>query len=113
VLARATLIDEVCAGNVVGIGGLSAHVLKSATLSSTVWECRCSSSGQLVVPDSARWFFGFQDAAPALAALFMPAAPILRVAVEPSRIGDMPKLVWLCLPISEPLRAAHPITNHA
>eukprot|EP00123_Amoebidium_parasiticum_P003237 comp14528_c0_seq1/m.10737 comp14528_c0_seq1/g.10737 ORF comp14528_c0_seq1/g.10737 comp14528_c0_seq1/m.10737 type:complete len:1107 (-) comp14528_c0_seq1:147-3467(-) len=61
-------IDSIGAGNIVGIGGLAGCVLKSATLCTT-------------------------DAAPALLSLHMEAAPIVRVALEPERVQDLPKLV--------------------
>jgi ribosome assembly protein 1 len=62
------LVDEVAAGNVLGIGGLEEHVLKSATLSSTV-SC------------------------PAFTELQQAAEPILRVAVEPKQLQQMAQLV--------------------
>ncbi|KAJ3196953.1 Cytoplasmic GTPase/eEF2-like protein (ribosomal biogenesis) [Irineochytrium annulatum] len=58
---------EVPAGNVFGIAGIEGHVLKTATLSSTV---DCPSFGGL-----------------------KKEAPILRVAVEPENPSDMSKLV--------------------
>ncbi|XP_013413557.1 elongation factor-like GTPase 1 isoform X1 [Lingula anatina] len=61
-------LDEVPAGNVLGIGGLEEHVLKSGTLSSTV-------------------------ACPAFTAMYFEAAPIVKVALEPVHPADMPKLV--------------------
>ena len=60
-------LDSVPAGNVLGIGGLESHVLKSATISSTV-------------------------ACPPFTALPIEARPIVRVAVEPVHPGDMPAL---------------------
>ena len=60
-------LDSVPAGNVLGIGGLDSHVLKSATISSTV-TC------------------------PPFTALPMEARPIVRVAVEPVHPADMPSL---------------------
>ncbi|XP_033634554.1 elongation factor-like GTPase 1 [Asterias rubens] len=62
------LMDSVPAGNVLGIGGLEGHVLKSATVSSTV-------------------------ACPAFTTMTFDAAPIVRVAVEPKHLADMPALV--------------------
>lgn len=61
-------LDCVPAGNVLGIGGLEEHVLKSATVSSTV-------------------------ACPAFTDMYFDASPILRVAVEPASPGDMSRLV--------------------
>lgn len=61
-------LDSVPAGNVVGIGGLEDHVLKSATLASTV-------------------------ACPAFTELTQASVPIVRVAVEPAHPQDMPALV--------------------
>lgn len=61
-------VDEVAAGNVLGIGGLEEHVLKSATLSSTI-------------------------ACPAFTELQQAAEPILRVAVEPKQLQQMAQLV--------------------
>ncbi|KAK3097670.1 hypothetical protein FSP39_011945 [Pinctada imbricata] len=60
-------MDAVPAGNLLGIGGLEDHVLKSATLSSTL---ACTP---------------FCD-------LYFDAAPIVRVALEPKHAGDMQKL---------------------
>ena len=51
-------MDEVPSGNIIALGGLESLVLKSATLSSTVY---CPS---------------FTD-------MFMQTTPILRVAIEP------------------------------
>ncbi|XP_075235749.1 elongation factor-like GTPase 1 [Lycorma delicatula] len=62
------LLEEVPAGNVVGIGGLEEHVLKSATLSSDI-------------------------ACPPFSELQLMAVPILRVAIEPARPTDIPALV--------------------
>lgn len=61
-------LDDVPAGNVLGIGGLEEHVLKSCTLSSTV-------------------------ACPSFTELQLMATPILRVAVMPKHATDMPALV--------------------
>ncbi|XP_026287014.1 elongation factor-like GTPase 1 isoform X1 [Frankliniella occidentalis] len=61
-------LQEVPAGNVLGIGGLEEHVLKSCTLSSTV-------------------------ACPSFTELQLMATPILRVAVMPKHAADMPALV--------------------
>lgn len=62
-------INEVPAGNILGIGGLlEQHVAKYATLSSSVM-------------------------CPAFTDLTSPVAPILRVALEPKNLKDMPKLI--------------------
>eukprot|EP00124_Ichthyophonus_hoferi_P002648 Ihof_evm8s189 gene=Ihof_evmTU8s189 len=61
-------VDHAGAGNIVGIGGLAGHVLKCATL--------CSS-----------------DASTALTSFHLEANPIVRVALEPERVQDLPKLV--------------------
>ncbi|XP_034240002.1 elongation factor-like GTPase 1 isoform X2 [Thrips palmi] len=61
-------LEEVPAGNVLGIGGLEEHVLKSCTLSSTV-------------------------ACPSFTELQLMATPILRVALMPKHAADMPSLV--------------------
>lgn len=61
-------LDEVPAGNVLGIGGLEEHVLKSATLSSTI-------------------------ACPRFIDLHSSTVPIMRVAVEPLHPREMPVLV--------------------
>ncbi|XP_037900989.1 elongation factor-like GTPase 1 isoform X2 [Glossina fuscipes] len=61
-------LDEVPAGNIVGIGGLEKDIVKSATLSSTLY---CTSFSDLTIM----------------------ATPILRVAIEPVNPADMPKLV--------------------
>lgn len=61
-------LDEVPAGNIVGIGGLENHVVKTATLSSTI-TC------------------------PSFSEMNTTAQPIFRVALEPENPSDMPKLV--------------------
>nr|XP_032803410.1 elongation factor-like GTPase 1 [Petromyzon marinus] len=61
-------LDEVPAGNVLGIGGLENHVLKSATISSCL-------------------------ACPPFIPLYFEAVPIIRVAVEPKHPSEMPLLV--------------------
>ena len=61
-------VEEVPAGNVVGIAGVEDHIIKSATISSTL-------------------------ACPAFRPMVFAAAPIVRVAVEPLNVGDMPALV--------------------
>ncbi|XP_066273846.1 elongation factor-like GTPase 1 [Branchiostoma lanceolatum] len=61
-------VDQVPAGNILGIGGLQAQVLKSATVSSTI-------------------------ACPAFSPVYLDAAPIVRVAVEPKHAGDMSALM--------------------
>ncbi|KAM9410199.1 elongation factor-like GTPase 1 [Pholidichthys leucotaenia] len=61
-------LQEVPAGNVLGIGGLEDHILKSATLSTT-------------------------PACPPFTPLNFEATPIVRVAVEPKHPSEMPKLV--------------------
>ncbi len=60
-------LEEVPAGNVVGIGGLEDYILKSATVSSDL-------------------------ACPAFVEVTRSAAPILRVAVEPARSSHLPQL---------------------
>ncbi|XP_061591594.1 elongation factor-like GTPase 1 isoform X2 [Cololabis saira] len=61
-------LEEVPAGNVLGIGGLEDCVLKSATLSMSL-------------------------ACPPFIPLNFEVSPIVRVAVEPKHPGEMPKLV--------------------
>ncbi|KAI5725129.1 hypothetical protein M8J77_011339 [Diaphorina citri] len=61
-------LDQVPAGNMLGIGGLEDHVLKSATLSSVL-------------------------ACPSFSELHLMATPILRVALEPVHPGDLATLV--------------------
>ncbi|XP_061719585.1 elongation factor-like GTPase 1 isoform X1 [Cydia pomonella] len=61
-------IDEAVAGNIIGIGGLEEHVLKTATLSTTI-------------------------ACPAFSELQSAAVPILRVALEPANPSQLPQLV--------------------
>ncbi|KAM4597113.1 elongation factor-like GTPase 1 isoform 2-T2 [Fundulus diaphanus] len=61
-------LEEIPAGNVLGIGGLEECVLKTATLSASL-------------------------ACPPFSPLNFEAAPIVRVAVEPKHPNDMPKLV--------------------
>lgn len=60
-------VEEAPAGSIVGITGLGTHVLKTATLSTTL-------------------------ACPAMSGLVMDARPIVRVALETERIADMPAL---------------------
>lgn len=60
-------VTRVPAGNVVGIGGLSSAVLKSATLSSSPW-------------------------CPPFVPLVQSSVPILRVALEPARSSDLARL---------------------
>ena len=61
-------VDEVPAGSVLGIAGLEHTILKSATVSNTL-------------------------ACPAFRPMSFVAAPIVRVAVEPMHVTDMPALV--------------------
>uniref|UniRef100_A0A665TJ38 Elongation factor-like 1 n=1 Tax=Echeneis naucrates TaxID=173247 RepID=A0A665TJ38_ECHNA len=61
-------LEDMPAGNVVGIGGLEECVLKSATLSSS-------------------------PACPPFTSLNFEAMPIVRVAIEPKHPSEMPKLV--------------------
>ncbi|XP_038129744.1 elongation factor-like GTPase 1 [Cyprinodon tularosa] len=61
-------LEEIPAGNVLGIGGLEEYVLKSATLSAS-------------------------PACPPFIPLNFEATPIVRVAVEPKHPSEMPKLV--------------------
>ncbi|KAG1470378.1 hypothetical protein G6F56_002721 [Rhizopus delemar] len=62
-------LDEVCAGNVFGIGGLEGHVLKNGTLTSTL--------------DNVKNMAGVQ----------LESSPIVRVALEPEDPTEMDKLV--------------------
>ncbi|XP_038222104.1 elongation factor-like GTPase 1 [Zerene cesonia] len=61
-------IDEAVSGNIIGIGGLEDHVLKTAILSSTI-------------------------ACPPFSEIQYAAVPILRVAIEPTHPSDMSQLV--------------------
>ena len=61
-------VDEVPAGSVLGIAGLEHAIIKSATVSNTL-------------------------ACPAFRPMSFAAAPIVRVAVEPMHVTDMPALV--------------------
>ncbi|XP_058256934.1 elongation factor-like GTPase 1 isoform X2 [Hemibagrus wyckioides] len=61
-------LDEVPAGNVLGIGGMEEFILKSATISSSA-------------------------ACPPFTPLNFEATPIVRVAIEPKHPSEMPKLV--------------------
>ncbi|XP_060797104.1 elongation factor-like GTPase 1 isoform X1 [Neoarius graeffei] len=61
-------LDEVPAGNVLGIGGMEEFVLKSATISTSA-------------------------ACPPFTPLNFEATPIVRVAIEPKHPSEMPKLV--------------------
>lgn len=61
-------VSKVPAGNVFGIGDLEEHVLKTATLSTTI-------------------------ACPSFTELTSLAVPILRVALEPKHSNDLPKLI--------------------
>ncbi|GAB6018975.1 Elongation factor-like GTPase 1 [Chamberlinius hualienensis] len=62
------ILEEVPAGNIIGIGQLESHVIKHASLSSTV-------------------------ACPSLGVQSIHTIPIMRVAVEPAHSSDMPALV--------------------
>ncbi|RCH99765.1 Cytoplasmic GTPase/eEF2-like protein (ribosomal bioproteinsis), partial [Rhizopus stolonifer] len=62
-------LDEVCAGNVFGIGGLEGHILKNGTLASTLEDARN------------------------MAGVKMETSPIVRVALEPEDPTEMDKLV--------------------
>ncbi|XP_012525616.1 elongation factor-like GTPase 1 [Monomorium pharaonis] len=62
------VVSQVPAGNVFGIGNLEEHVLKTATLSTTI-------------------------ACPSFTELTSLAVPILRVALEPRHPNDLPKLI--------------------
>ncbi|XP_062868569.1 elongation factor-like GTPase 1 [Trichomycterus rosablanca] len=61
-------LDEVPAGNVLGIGGMEEFILKSATISTSA-------------------------ACPPFTPLNFDATPIVRVAIEPKHPSEMPKLV--------------------
>ena len=61
-------VDKVSAGCVLGIGGLEEHIIKHATVSSTL-------------------------ACPSFRSMSFAAAPIVRVALEPVHAYDMPALV--------------------
>ncbi|XP_021362732.1 elongation factor-like GTPase 1 isoform X2 [Mizuhopecten yessoensis] len=61
-------MDDIPAGNILGIGGLEDHILKSGTVSSTVM-------------------------CPAFTDFYLDASPIVRVALEPKHAGDMVHLV--------------------
>ncbi|XP_069136789.1 elongation factor-like GTPase 1 [Argopecten irradians] len=61
-------MDEIPAGNILGLGGLENHILKSGTVSSTVM-------------------------CPAFTDLYFDASPIVRVALEPKHAGEMGHLV--------------------
>ncbi|XP_050350136.1 elongation factor-like GTPase 1 isoform X2 [Nymphalis io] len=61
-------IDEAVAGNIIGIGGLQDHILKTATLSNTL-------------------------ACPAFSEIQYAAVPILRVAIEPTYPSQLSQLV--------------------
>lgn len=61
-------LDEVPAGNIVGISGLHNHIFKTATLSTNPY-------------------------CPSFTELTMTATPILRVAIEPKNPLEMPKLL--------------------
>lgn len=61
-------VDQVPAGNVFGIGGVAKYILKSATITSSIYS-------------------------PVFSAMYVQAAPIVRYAVEPKNLADMPALV--------------------
>ena len=61
-------VEEVRAGNILGIGGLEQHIIKSATISSDIF-------------------------CPPFIDLHLSTVPILRVALEPQNPTEMPKLV--------------------
>ncbi|GBP64971.1 Elongation factor-like GTPase 1 [Eumeta japonica] len=61
-------IKEAVAGNIIGIGGLEEHILKTATISSTI-------------------------ACPAFSEMAYTSIPILRVAIEPTYPSQLPQLL--------------------
>ncbi|KAL9652852.1 hypothetical protein ABK040_010884 [Willaertia magna] len=62
-------VDCVPAGNVFGIGGtISKHILKTATIGSSIYS-------------------------PIFSAMYTSAIPIVRYAIEPEHVSDIPKLV--------------------
>jgi ribosome assembly protein 1 len=61
-------VEEVPAGNIFGIGGVSKYILNSATIASSPY-------------------------APIFSAMYFQAAPIMRISLEPQNLSDMKKLV--------------------
>lgn len=61
-------VEEVPAGNIFGISGISEHILKSATIASSPY-------------------------APIFTAMYQHVAPIVKIAVEPKHVSDMPALI--------------------
>ena len=76
-------LDSMPAGNIVGVGGLSGHVLKSATLAST-------------------------PACPAFTDMHFEASPIVRVAVQPQNAGLVTLISFRCASVS---RTFYPISE--
>ena len=61
-------VDSVPAGNIFGLGGVGKHILKTATISSSTHS-------------------------PIFSAMYVQSIPIVRFAIEPQNLMDMPKLV--------------------
>ncbi|KAF0984832.1 hypothetical protein FDP41_000731 [Naegleria fowleri] len=61
-------VDSVAAGNVFGLGGVGKHILKTATISSSIYS-------------------------PIFSSMYIQSIPIVRFAIEPKNLMDMPKLV--------------------
>ncbi|KAG2383083.1 hypothetical protein C9374_004420 [Naegleria lovaniensis] len=61
-------VDSVAAGNVFGMGGVGKHILKTATISSSIYS-------------------------PIFSSMYIQSIPIVRFAIEPKNLMDMPKLV--------------------
>ncbi|QRW06583.1 Elongation factor Tu GTP binding domain [Ceratobasidium sp. AG-Ba] len=80
-------VDEIRAGNVFAVSGLEGVVWRNATL------CSPNAEGLPADEDALQNVGQYNDCFVNLAGLVRPAAPIVRVALEPAEPANLPKLV--------------------
>ncbi|KAG8698380.1 Cytoplasmic GTPase/eEF2-like protein (ribosomal biogenesis) [Ceratobasidium sp. 395] len=80
-------VNEVRAGNVFAISGLEGVVWRNATI------CSPNAEGLPADEDALQNAGQYSDCLVNLAGLVRPAAPIVRVALEPAEPADLPKLI--------------------
>lgn len=80
-------VNEVRAGNVFAISGLEGVVWRNATL------CSPNADGLPEGEDALQNLGQYKDCLVNLAGVARPAAPIVRVALEPAEPADLPKLI--------------------